>query len=380
MQTPALDRAWEYSFAPIAAPLATFLLVLSACDTGPLVEPMNNWQVQATPVSHSFTALGQTLKFDAHLLDGSGTPMSDVTFEWTSTDTNVATVTSKGLVTAAAVGSATVIVAAVGYAASDTIAITVEQVHGEGTAWFFDGFETGNTASTENGFSWNGGKVSSARPRTGGYAMDLSYQASTSPGANVNNEQRFDLGTQAAAVWIERWIYVGGNYSHVEHDEGSNNKFMALWGRSYSGDNRVKIIVELRPDGDGDSKMRFMVNPSGGPTAFNVGSTPVGGGGTYVSKAVAGGGDALRRGRYTRFRYHVNAGSGPGQGVIKAWIGDKLVFHETGLNIYPTGGSDTPFAPYFEAGYLWGAANSGFEEATAIYEDDIAFYTSDPGW
>ena len=53
-------------------------------------------------------SLGETLQLTATVLDGNGQPVSDATIEWSSSDASVAMVSSQGLVTAVANGSATI--------------------------------------------------------------------------------------------------------------------------------------------------------------------------------------------------------------------------------------------------------------------------------
>lgn len=91
-----------------------------------IVEPAP--QVTRVTVSPETTTLnvGTTAQLTAQAFDGSGTELTDVTFAWTSTDQGIATVSSSGLVTAKAVGSALVIAAAAGVA--DTASVTIESV------------------------------------------------------------------------------------------------------------------------------------------------------------------------------------------------------------------------------------------------------------
>ena len=245
---------------------------------------------------------------------------------------------------------------------------------GSGTPVFSDDFESGDLNGAVGG-SWAGSgaaSVASVLPRTGTYHMDISCPAGSS------NEHRCALDGEYTELWIERWIYIGEEYHH----EGSlpdNNKFFSIWGTAYANDNRAKCTVELRPTTPtGDSRFRMMISPNGQGTTFNVGSTEAGGSTTYVP-GVGDSGDVLIRGQYTRWRLHIDIGTQAGEGVLQMWVGDTLVFNESGLNIYPTGGSD-PFSPFFDNFYLWGATNLDYPVDTTIYEDDIRFYDEDPGW
>ena len=126
------------------------------------------------------------------------------------------------------------------------------------------------------------------------------------------------------------------------------------------------------------SKLRFMLNPDGGPTSFNLSSKKAGGSVAYIEGP---GGPNWPLDKYVRFRYHVSVGSGPGKGVIQCWIGDTLVLDEHGLNIYPVNsGSGAEMSPYFSNGFTFGYWNGGVAEDIAMKIDDFKVWDRDPGW
>jgi uncharacterized protein YjdB len=82
--------------------------------------------VAVSPSSLTLAITGGTHPFTAAAWDSNGNPISGATFDWSSSDTTVATVNSTGLVTVVAIGQAS-ITAAVG-AASDAAMLTVVPV------------------------------------------------------------------------------------------------------------------------------------------------------------------------------------------------------------------------------------------------------------
>jgi alpha-tubulin suppressor-like RCC1 family protein len=80
-------------------------------------------RVEISPASHTFESPGDSLEFAAAVYNSENDLLPDATITWSSTDTNVATVTSAGIVTAVADGLA-LIVAQSGSVA-DTASVTV---------------------------------------------------------------------------------------------------------------------------------------------------------------------------------------------------------------------------------------------------------------
>ena len=106
---------------------AIAILVLSCGDAGvePPAVPVAT-TVTVTPGSATFSALGDTARFTAEVLDQNGWVMTGAAVAWTSSEASVAAVDASGQVTAAANGSATI--TATAGSASGTAAVTVAQV------------------------------------------------------------------------------------------------------------------------------------------------------------------------------------------------------------------------------------------------------------
>ena len=82
--------------------------------------------VDVSPSEDTLVAIGDTVRFTAEPLDANGNSVVDAGVEWTSSDADVATVDSSGLVTATGNGSADVVAAAGD--ATGAAAVTVSQV------------------------------------------------------------------------------------------------------------------------------------------------------------------------------------------------------------------------------------------------------------
>ncbi|WP_419165948.1 Ig-like domain-containing protein [Candidatus Palauibacter sp.] len=94
----------------------------------PPPEPSRPASLAITPSTLRLEALGDTARLVAEVLDRRGQVVTGASVTWESGDPSVATVDAAGLVTAA--GNGTVSITASAEAASDTAAVTVNQVVG----------------------------------------------------------------------------------------------------------------------------------------------------------------------------------------------------------------------------------------------------------
>lgn len=83
--------------------------------------------IELDPVSATLTDVGQSRQFTARALDAGGQVITGVTFSWTSSRTDVAIVSSTGLVTAVAAGSTRITAAAGTVSGGADVAVTVPQ-------------------------------------------------------------------------------------------------------------------------------------------------------------------------------------------------------------------------------------------------------------
>jgi len=335
--------------------------------------------VTATPSSYTFTSIGASVQIQASATDSAGRTVTNAAYTYSSTDASVIAVTSAGVMTAKAVGSAMIIVSAVccgqSNPAADTITGTVTNgsTSGSGStqAMYADDFESYGTDSGPsggaNGFSWgqsNHGSgdalaVSTDVAHSGSKSLKFTFAAGGS-GDDAWSEQRFNVGENANELWMEWWMHYPSNYAH-RNDSPSNNKFFRLWGNDYNSSNKVGASTWASGGGD---RLEFDRNVSGG-----IG--PVG-------QSFSGFPPALNQ--WFRVRVHVRYPSGGGgqNAALQMWIGDNLV-----IDNGPSQLSDMVYnssAPYWNAGYLLGWSNSGFDQTTNIYIDDFKIWDSNPGW
>ena len=106
-------------------PLAILLTALAACAPGTPADPGTGdpTEVMLSPGDFSLAAPGDTRQLGVLVLDQAGQVMTDVTVSWTTSAAGIATVSTSGLVTAVADGSATI--RATAGSASDSLVVTV---------------------------------------------------------------------------------------------------------------------------------------------------------------------------------------------------------------------------------------------------------------
>jgi glucose/arabinose dehydrogenase len=121
---------------PLTRPLPTFVLApllilaggLLACgsDDGGGTEPPPPAAVASVSITAPTTSIpaGQTVQFTATALDDNGNPVAGQSFQWTTGDATVATVSSTGLVTGIAEGQAPIQATTGGVSGTVTISVT----------------------------------------------------------------------------------------------------------------------------------------------------------------------------------------------------------------------------------------------------------------
>lgn len=105
-------------------PLLGAVVLLSACGDGGEPTPPELTDIVITPATATLDQVDGTQQFTAQALDQDGNVMSGVTFTWSSTDLDVATVDANGLATA--VGDGTTTISAEAEGRSGTAELTVE--------------------------------------------------------------------------------------------------------------------------------------------------------------------------------------------------------------------------------------------------------------
>lgn len=219
---------------------------------------------------------------------------------------------------------------------------------------FRDGFESGDRSHLENGVRWtdavSGTRPTTARAKTGAWALEFRYLAATH-----FQEQRISFGAPYKELWIKYDLYVPANYVQYPGDQGSNNKFFAI----FSNSNSFYCNFSTYPDGNGGSNI--------GIHYFNNGAER-----PYLLRQ-----DALWRaadlGKWHRIVLHFKAASttSAADGQQEVWKDGALVLSNTSLANGGTAGGN-----HIEAAYFLGWANTGYSQETVFYIDDVEISTT----
>jgi hypothetical protein len=309
--------------------------------------------------------VGEAVQLAVTATDGNGAVIENPDVRWTSLNSEIASVNSRGRVTGVAAGKALIVVSAVCCGTADTASIIVDPNTSTVEPLFSDNFDTGSK-NRANGFSWSEGPpVVSDRARSGKYSLRFRYD-STPQDRHIWAEQRFDIGQVLSEVWIEYYLWVPENYYHRDGPGTDNNKFFFLWDSGdYPGGaaGQVSVMLSLEYAGGGDSDLILMW--SNQTTMMKTSGAP------HWKNALL-----AARGKWNRIRYHIKAASRPGaqDGVFQFWWDDMLRISATNLPLYDNGDNG------FRRGYLMGYDNSGYNERTDFYIDDFKVYSRNPGW
>ncbi|HEX2189573.1 MAG TPA: heparin lyase I family protein [Longimicrobiaceae bacterium] len=297
---------------------------------------------------------------------------------WESSAPAVASVSRDGVVTAVREGEAAI--TAVRGSRRATARVRVDDAGAGPGLLFEDGFEAAEVTRGQNGFAWKGGayvSTSTERARSGSRA--LKFRFGDLGTTRVTEQSRAQLNFTFPAmteVWLQWYAYYPDGMEGIpgvgayEHGTATpdNNKLLRIyadghyskapeWGATTSGEGA---------GAGGASKLRIdHFAPTDNWTPKRRADAP------YLVDLTTD------RGRWVQIRFHgKKATPGMADGLIRFWKDGVLAAEATGLALYdPTGAHD-----HFSAGYLYGAANSGFPRETAVYVDDFRIHRADPGW
>ena len=316
--------------------------------------------VSVSPESASIQA-GGTQQFSAVARDEAGGELDGVTFTWTTTDSDVATVTPLGMATGVRGGIAQIRASVGGVRGSGQLSVS------ETPLLFSDGFESGGGSHTENGFKWNGGggrvSVTTENPRSGKYSLRFLF-GPNAPGEQDWSEVRFDMGATRTEIWIEYYLFVPPNYEH-RHDGAGHNKFLALWGsKGYSEGGQLFGFVNTWPSSDADWQSEAYVAAYAGEDGARARDE----GFNFIGNT--------HRDSWIRVRYHIKPANSLSarNGVIEMWRDDTKILEYTSLVWYHSAENG------FRNGYLMGWSSAGFTQETEIYLDDFKVWVLDPEW
>ncbi len=113
----------RFLFVPVV-PFVLSIIVLSSCGRESPTGPPPAASITLSPAEAELDAIGATVQFTASVRDGNDQVISDAAVTWTSGNTEVASVTDAGLVTARKNGTAVVTAVTEGFSANATVTVS----------------------------------------------------------------------------------------------------------------------------------------------------------------------------------------------------------------------------------------------------------------
>lgn len=235
--------------------------------------------------------------------------------------------------------------------------------------FFSDGFESGNTSHIDanSGAKWNGGistSVSTKIVHSGKYSLRFFFKGKPNLSADAWSEQYFDLGKNYDEVYIRFYIYFPSNYVIRDAIGTKNTKLFYLWGNSYKNDMN-KVGIEY----DKNMHFGFKAKETGWPNFSPSCSGSTGFINTYPKTSTS---ISDIKGRWAEIEIHTRRDTGSGDGIFQMWIDGNLEIDAQNIAWI---GAPCGLNKFFKHGYFMGWSNSGFNEDTAVYIDDVVFST-----
>jgi len=252
---------------------------------------------------------------------------------------------------------------------------------------FTDDFESGslNIGKAQlNGFFWRTGSnatVSTENPKTGSYSLKFFYNGGGA-GNPTRSEQAFYLGGNYPDIWIKYDLYAPSNYVHAPIKPTNNKSHVWLWAGDYScakGREGPKLGSQWWEKNGGESELVFYASGcvNGKITIQKNWLCSTCSAGKTNNGIVKN-----DKGRWMTIVIHAKyATKANNDGVYELWKTNWQGATEKQIDIHDGAWYGTqPFSDLaargFDEGYLLGAANSGFDQNTTLYIDNIEFSTS----
>jgi hypothetical protein len=269
-------------------------------------------------------------------------------------------------------GKYTVIVSASGTTFRDTVDVIVEQPDTPPVTidrlLFADGFESGGYLTKQNGVYWQSTpwtQVVDGHARAGG-----TRSARLNQGNSKNwGELRFDGLPQLPEVFVQYYLYQPSGLESPSVGprvlvavNGENDKFIRLWSASYT-----KFTIKYGASTWGTGGVGAIGSEFGTDGVMGEGGTPY-----RQANKFPFIGQSEYLGRWVKVQVRAKvATAANNDGILQIWIDGVLATNKKHLPTYPTNGASN----FFEAGYLMGWANSGFQVGQYMYIDDLTIST-----
>ena len=295
---------------------------------------------------------------------------------------------------------------------------------------FEDDFSSLDLSGSQNGFTWGSSTGTTVVPNSpnGTAALQFTFNGNTDINADAWSEQRYELGNQYSEIWMKYDLYIPTNYKHryrtqlvIDNIVGtfsigdiievSGNSTKSATIHSINGDtltveyHSVRFAFGNNPAiinvtsgatanvtqrigfGDNNKGISFMWQGQYGTgntgQALNTANWSDLNDGSIISYQIIVDTDNLGHtgtgvksvdpntdlGQWIEWivRYKV-AGPTNDNGILQMWKNGVLVVDVDSIPNYSSLGNN-----YYERGYLMGWANSGFDETTIFYIDNIVF-------
>ena len=229
----AVARVDEAGLVTGIAPGRTTVTVTSGGVTGEaqLMVLARPAAVAVTPEAASLTALGDTVRLSAKVLDQIGNVLTGVEVAWSSADTMVATVDSAGLVTAAGAGETKVTVVAGGVSGEARVSVTQSThsvavspaadtiVHGDTLRLSAVAFDANGYRVAGSEFIWSSSDVSVAMVDASGLVRGVSEGQTT-----ITAMAEDALGTSEILVASPDWAALAALYHAANGPNWANDE------------------------------------------------------------------------------------------------------------------------------------------------------------
>jgi hypothetical protein len=333
--------------------------------------------VEVSPPQVTFDQVGQTLQLTAIAYDAQGNVVS-TPITWSSSNSAVAPVSSNGMVTARAVGTALITAAAACCSQSDASQITVSQqqppppppsgVWAEQT-WNYPDKATMDADPALFGGGNAGGQgesrpvvLSQPGPWGGVHALE-NYYGVTPATAQPQVGTYWRLPQRVREIWVETWVQFGPTW-----EIGPDNP-------NYPGNYDHKVMFVMETDGGGGypSRWEWKVGVFG-----DLMSTSAHDHDTYYEYMTdPGTGQRLRGptdawdGQWHHVQWHLRMGESDGR--MRLWW-DGVLVADSGPRNMGTAGRQ------FDAILFGGNRNQGTNHPMSFFFGPARVYLSNPGW
>ena len=225
---------------------------------------------------------------------------------------------------------------------------------------FSDDFESGDLFLNESKWTEKA-SVSITKTKDGNSVADFTFKGSSDLADDAMSELRFDLGKLYTEIWIRFDLYIPSNYEHRDGVSTDNNKFFRMWPETYNDAEKVGASLMRNNDEIGGSSMAIDYSKQA-----DWGLSLAAGG--IVQRFIT---DA-DLGKWMEVKLYVKTSEGDSPAHIAIFKNRELFIEKQVALDY------NPDVNGLRYGYLLGWSNSGFNEDTHLYIDNIYFTTKDP--